>query len=181
MSPGSRAQRTVAGQPPHLPPGQTIICARDSSSNWPRGFAEITFDSGAQVVLEGPASLDLNSAWDATLRRGTLKANVPTEAMGFRISNPSVEVVDLGTVFTMIADRSGAADVLVLKGMVETSSRDSAGPADHSSSTKISRVTLRRSGVSKVSDPEQKFARVAQPVAARPLCAVDQIRALVLR
>jgi len=128
------------------------------------GFAEITFDSGAQVVLEGPASLDLNSAWDATLRRGTLKANVPTEAMGFRISNPSVEVVDLGTVFTMIADRSGAADVLVLKGMVETSSRDSAGQRTIVLHENQSRH-FGRSGVSKVSDPEQKFARVAQPVA----------------
>ena len=54
------------------------------------GFAEVTFDSGAQVILEGPACLSLNSAWDATLVRGTLKANVPTEAMGFRVSNPSV-------------------------------------------------------------------------------------------
>jgi len=47
------------------------------------GFAEITFDSGAQVTLEGPASLDLNSAWEAALRHGTLKATVPPEAVGF--------------------------------------------------------------------------------------------------
>ena len=127
------------------------------------GFAEITFDSGAQVVLEGPASLDLNSAWDATLRRGTLKANVPTEAMGFRVSNPSVDVVDLGTVFTMIADGSGAADVLVLKGMVETSSRDSAGQRTIVLHENQSRH-FARSGISKVNDLEQKFARIAQPV-----------------
>ena len=127
------------------------------------GFAELTFDSGAQVVLEGPASLDVNSAWDATLRRGTLKANVPTEAMGFRISNPSVEVVDLGTVFTMLADGTGAADVLVLKGMVEASSRQ---PAEQR--TIVLHENQSRhfapAGVSKVSDPEQKFARITQPV-----------------
>jgi hypothetical protein len=127
------------------------------------GFAEITFDCGAQVVLEGPASLDLNSAWDATLRRGTLKANVPTEAMGFRVSNPSVEVVDLGTVFTMIADVSGAADVLVLKGMVETSSHAGAGHRTIVLHENQSRH-FAHSGISKVSDPEQKFARVAQAV-----------------
>src|SRR5262249_39556028 len=92
-----------------------------------KGLAEVTFDSGALLILEGPASLDLNSAWDATLVRGTLKASVPAQAMGFRISNPSVEVVDLGTEFSMFADSKGAADVLVLRGMVEASPHDPSG------------------------------------------------------
>ena len=122
-----------------------------------RGFAEITFDSGAQVVLEGPASLDVNSAWDATLRRGTLKANVPPEAMGFIISNPSVEVVDLGTEFTMIADASGAADVLVLKGMVEASPHNAGSQRTIVLHEKQSRH-FGASGISNISDPEAKFA-----------------------
>ena len=127
------------------------------------GFAEVTFDCGAQVVLEGPASLSLNSAWDATLLRGTLKASVPTEAMGFRVSNPSVQVVDLGTVFTMIADGTGAADVLVLKGMVETSSHDSTGQRTVVLHENQSRH-FAMSGMSKVNDSREKFAHVAQPV-----------------
>jgi hypothetical protein len=127
------------------------------------GFAEVTFDCGAQVVLEGPGSLSLNSAWDATLLRGTLKASVPPEAMGFRVSNPSVQVVDLGTVFTMIADGSGAADVLVLKGMVETSSHDSTGQRTIVLHENQSRH-FALSGMSKVNDPQEKFAHVAQPV-----------------
>ena len=60
------------------------------------GAAEITFDSGARVVLSGAAELAINSAWEASLRRGTLRATVPPEAVGFRVSNPTVEVVDLG-------------------------------------------------------------------------------------
>src|SRR5207248_10357328 len=89
-----------------------------------KGFAEITFDSGAQVLLQGPALLDINSAWSATLKRGTLKASFPPEAMGFSISNSTVEVVDLSTEFTMFADAGGtAADVLVLKGEVEAAPR----------------------------------------------------------
>lgn len=91
------------------------------------GFAEITFDSGARVVLEGPATLSVNSAWDETLLNGTLKASTPPEAIGFRISSPAVEVIDLGTEFTIIADASGAADVLVLKGEVEAARRDATG------------------------------------------------------
>lgn len=126
------------------------------------GYAEVTFDSGARVVLEGPASFVINSAWDSTLRRGTLKASVPPQAIGFRVSNPSVEVTDLGTEFTMIADASGATDVLVLKGEVEAAPR-----ASVDSDTILLRERESRrfeaDGVSEVSDREEKFARFAQP------------------
>ena len=129
-----------------------------------KGLAEITFDSGALLILEGPASLDLNSAWDATLVRGTLKASVPSQAMGFRISNPSVEVVDLGTEFTMIADGSGAADVLVLRGMVEASPHDPSGQRTIVLHENQSRH-FARSGISNVSNSEEKFARSNQQLA----------------
>jgi hypothetical protein len=128
------------------------------------GLAEITFDSGASVVLEGPASLDVNSAWDGTLRRGTLKASVPPEAIGFRISNPAVDVVDLGTEFTMIADGQGAADVLVLKGEVEAAPRAVVDVESILLHEKESR-RFAASGMSAVSDSEVKFARFAQPLA----------------
>jgi hypothetical protein len=82
----------------------------------------VTFDSGARVVLEGAAALEVNSAWEVTLRRGTLKANVPPEAVGFSVANRAVRVVDLGTEFTMVADANGA-EVFVLKGEVEAAPR----------------------------------------------------------
>jgi hypothetical protein len=142
-------------------PGE--ILRKDQRLELTSGFAEITFDSGARIILQGPARLDLNSAWGATLRDGTLKANVPPEAMGFRISSASVEVVDLGTEFTMSADASGAADVLVLQGMIEASSQSPADQRTIVLHEKQSRH-FAASGVSKVNDPEQKFARLAQPV-----------------
>ena len=127
------------------------------------GLAEITFDSGACVVLEGPALLEVNSAWDSTLRRGALKASVPPEAIGFRVSNPAVEVVDLGTEFTMIADGKGAAEVLVLKGEVEAAPRTT----DDGDTILLRENESRRfadSGVSEVSDRDEKFARFTQPL-----------------
>lgn len=153
-----------------------------------KGLAEITFDSGALLVLEGPASLDLNSAWDATLVRGTLKANVPAQAMGFRISNPSVEVVDLGTEFTMIADANGAADVLVLRGMVEASPHDPSGQRTIVLHENQSRH-FARSGISNVSNSEEKFARSNQelaldhllPTAAFVHWSFDEVSGDVLR
>ena len=128
------------------------------------GFAEITFDSGAQVILNGPASLDANSAWSATLNRGTLKASVPPEAIGFSISNPTVEVVDLGTEFTMFADASRTAtEVFVLKGEVEAAPNTLASQQPIVLREKESR-RFAASGISNVPDSAQKFALFAQPL-----------------
>ena len=135
--------------------------ARGQQIKISNGFVEITFDSGARVVLEGPASFEIDSAWDATLRQGTLSATVPPEAVGFTISNPSVEVVDLGTEFTMIAYASGGAEVLVQKGAVEATSRETADEQ-----TIVLRENESRhftsAGVSVVRDSEKKFARLSQ-------------------
>ena len=129
-----------------------------------KGFAEITFDSGAQIVLQGPASLDVNSAWAATLNRGTLKASVPPEAMGFSIANPTVEVVDLGTEFAMFADTTGTAtEVLVLKGEVEAQPNT----APNQQPIVLHEKELERfatSGVSIVPDSAEKFAQISQSV-----------------
>ncbi|MEA2711670.1 MAG: hypothetical protein QOF78_4271 [Phycisphaerales bacterium] len=140
----------------HLRKGQQVDIAK--------GFAQITFDSGAQVVLQGPASLDVNSAWSATLTRGRLKASVPPEAVGFSVSNPSVEVVDLGTEFTMIADAAGTmAEVLVLKGEVEAAPRASPDQPP----IVLREMESRRfaaSGVSDVQNSKQRFEELSRPV-----------------
>ena len=158
---GSKECRWAAGSTPiqalaQLRQGQRVDLAS--------GFAEITFDSGAQVVLEGPASLDVESAWSATLNRGKLRASLPPEAMGFSIKNPSVEVVDLGTEFTMFTDASGAAtDVLVLKGEVEAA----ASTAGDQQAVVIREKELRHftsTGISTAHDDGQKFAELTQPV-----------------
>lgn len=137
--------------------------ARNQRLELAAGLAEITFDSGACVTLEGPAVLEVTSPWDGTLIRGTLKASVPREAIGFRISNPAVEVVDLGTEFTMIADGKGAAEVLVLKGEVEAAPRAAADQESILLREKESR-RFASSGVSDVRDSAEKFARFAQPL-----------------
>jgi ferric-dicitrate binding protein FerR (iron transport regulator) len=129
-----------------------------------KGFAEVTFDSGALVVLQGPASLDLNSEWSATLNRGTLKANIPPEAQGFSILNPHVEVVDIGTEFTMFADSAGSsAEVLVLKGEVYAQPRV---PGDQERVVMGEKEARRfgASGVSTVHNGEAKFTELTQPV-----------------
>ncbi len=149
------ASETAARAGEHLRKGQRLDLVS--------GLAEVTFDSGAQVVLEGPVSMEVNSAWDATLHRGAIKASVPPEAIGFRVSDSAVEVVDLGTEFTMIAETNGATDVLVLKGAVEAAPQNSGDQPTILLREKQSR-RFAPSGVTEVNDSEQKFARYTAPV-----------------
>ena len=125
------------------------------------GFAELTFDSGAQLTLVGPATLDIRSAWEAELQRGTIKANVPPEAVGFRVINAAVEVVDLGTEFSMTAEEGGAAEVFVLKGAVEVQPRGESGEMPRSVLREKQARRFAKAGASDVRDGEKKFQRFA--------------------
>lgn len=130
------------------------------------GFAEITFDSGAQLTVEGPAVLTINSAWEATLERGTVRASVPPEARGFRVIHAEVEVLDLGSEFGMVAEEGSAAEVFVTKGPVEVHSRqdqEQARPALVLHENQARRFA--RSGSTEVHDSEQKLAHMARKVA----------------
>jgi hypothetical protein len=89
-----------------------------------RGLAEIRFQCGARVVLEGPASLDLLSGKSARLGHGKLTARVPGPATGFTILSPQGKVVDLGTEFGIAVADNGATDVYVFEGKVEAHAAD---------------------------------------------------------
>ena len=140
----------------NVSPGSTLTAGQKLELT--KGTAEITFDSGAQVTLDGPTCLVVSSAWDASLESGSLKASVPTEAAGFRVNNPSVEVVDQGAEFSIIADAS-SAEVLVLKGTVE------AAPHNAVQSVMLRSQESRRfdvQGITEVRDRDRKFAKLAK-------------------
>ncbi|HZZ27082.1 MAG TPA: LamG-like jellyroll fold domain-containing protein [Pirellulales bacterium] len=128
-----------------------------------QGFAEITFDSGAVVLLEGPAAFDVNSAWASTLRRGAVNVNVPHQAIGFRVSTSAVDFDDLGTEFSMIADGQGGADVVVLKGEVQASPRGHEDPEPVVLHANESR-RFAESGMSRAQDEEELLARFSEPI-----------------
>jgi hypothetical protein len=83
------------------------------------GLAEICFQSGARVVLEGPATLELVDASSARLLHGKLTAQVLGPAKGFQVMTPHGKVIDLGTEFGMSVGKDGATDVYVFAGKVE--------------------------------------------------------------
>ena len=82
------------------------------------GLAQVVFYSGARVVIEGPAEIQIISPSEATCRVGRLTAEVPPEARGFRIATPRMNVTDLGTVFGLDV-KEGATELHVFKGSVE--------------------------------------------------------------
>jgi hypothetical protein len=84
-----------------------------------RGLAEIEFDRGARIILQGPAGLELISATSARLLYGTLTARVPVLARGFTVLSPRGKVVDLGTEFGLSVVPGGATTVRVFSGLVE--------------------------------------------------------------
>jgi hypothetical protein len=83
-----------------------------------RGLAEIRFQCGARVMLEGPASLELLSGKSARLRHGKLTARVAS-VTGFEILSPQGKIIDLGTEFGVAVASDGATEVYVFEGKVE--------------------------------------------------------------
>src|SRR5262249_7720011 len=84
-----------------------------------RGLAEVRFQCGARVVLEGPARLELLSGKSARLARGRLTARAPKEGAGVECLSPQGKVIDLGTEFGVAVADNGATDVYVFEGKVE--------------------------------------------------------------
>lgn len=83
------------------------------------GLATLKFDSGAEVVLEAPAALELVDAMNCRLLRGTLVTDVPPSAVGFVVDTLKARVVDYGTRFGVSASADGDYMVQVLEGKVE--------------------------------------------------------------
>ncbi len=83
-----------------------------------QGLAEIRMDSGAAVILEGPAEVELQSVNSLFLRRGTLVATVGREAVGFVVNMPHGRVLDLGTEFAMQVKSEDLFEIHVFQGEV---------------------------------------------------------------
>ena len=84
-----------------------------------RGTLRLDFYSGARVILEGPASIELLSPDLARLEKGKLTARVPPPAEGFTVLSSDLRVVDRGTEFGMHVTGANDCEVHVFDGEVE--------------------------------------------------------------
>jgi len=114
------------------------------------GLAEIRFQSGAQVLLQGPATLELLSANSAKLTKGKLSAQVPPAARGFQIHAPNGKVVDLGTEFGISVEDDGQAQVVVFQGQVDAYSNQRTQRPINLTTNQA--ATIDRTGVTLVSE-----------------------------
>lgn len=91
-----------------------------------RGLATIQFDSGAEVVLESPAELQLIDEMNCSLLAGTAVGDIPESAQGFTITTPSAKVIDHGTRFAVnVNPKQGTTRTEVFDGLVEVQLPDS--------------------------------------------------------
>ena len=97
----------------HLCSGQKLLLRK--------GLVELTFSDGATVLLEGPATFDINTGARGFLRAGKLVAKVPKGAEGFVIATPSATIIDLGTEFALAVAPTGATEAFVFQGKVNVS------------------------------------------------------------
>lgn len=137
-----------------------------------RGLAEVRFQCGARVVLEGPARLELLSAKSARFLRGKLTARVPAPATGFEIISPQGKVIDLGTEFGLAVSEQGATEVYVFEGTVEAYAGPS-GPegAVSLAQNQAARIAAGRVTVQQAEPGADRFVRAIVPppvIVARP-------------
>lgn len=91
------------------------------------GTVSIRLPGGVEAVLKSPSRFAITAANRLKLDEGAGWFRVPKEARGFSVDLPDMEVVDLGTVFTVQAV-AGSQQVQVEEGLVEVRLRDGALP-----------------------------------------------------
>lgn len=92
------------------------------------GKAEVTFDSGARILLEGPATLETHSAHHAKLLAGNGVVHIPDSASGFYMETPANTFNNPNCSFALAVDQ-GTTEVHVLEGSLDTSPKNSTDAA----------------------------------------------------
>ena len=127
------------------------------------GLAEIEFNAGSRVILEGPVIFEPDSTGAGFLQLGKLTAAVPKRAAGFTIQTPIATVVDLGTEFGVEVDRSGVTEMHVFQGQIEvTSSGETATIKRRLTAGRGARFSANGADVLSVHADAERFRRARQ-------------------
>jgi hypothetical protein len=80
---------------------------------------EITYDTGAKVILQGPATYVVDAKNGGSINIGRLTGIMEVaDAKGFTLRTPTAVVADLGTEFGVKVDKEGSTTSHVFRGMV---------------------------------------------------------------
>lgn len=99
------------------------------------GLLEITYETGAKVILQGPVAYTIESGNGGFLEAGRLTGRVEVEAArGFVVRTPNATVVDLGTEFGVEVNRQGQTTTHVFRGTVRMDLTEHQGNASGAAS-----------------------------------------------
>lgn len=133
------------------------------------GIARFAMWGKAGVAIVGPAEIELVSREEISVRYGSVSAFAPDEAIGFKVTTPDVEIVDLGTHFGASVAQDGTTDVHVFEGEISVQSKGSEEAGELITTGQARRYTSVGDSKSVISiDPE----RFAEPPALEQLLAI---------
>lgn len=121
----TRAEACVWEGPAQLEPGHHLDAGM---LNLREGLAEIEMASGVDLLIEGPAILELIDAKSTVLNAGRIVARVQLASAVFAVDTPRARFVDLGTEFGVAVDPDLETVVQVFDGVVVAELKDS-GPS----------------------------------------------------
>lgn len=133
--------------------------------NLQNGLAEITFQNGARMVLEGPATFLVPNDDGATLLAGRMSASVPRHAEGFTVCTHRLAITDAGTQFGLVAYENGGSEVHVFEGPVNARALNSRGQEIGSvelSATEAARLAPVSASFAKFSADGDRFVRTLE-------------------
>lgn len=84
----------------------------------------INLDNGVKLVVSGPAKFAVEDLMRCRLWHGRLTADVPQQAIGFRVLTEHADIVDQGTRFGVAVKPDTGTDVAVFEGQVDVASHD---------------------------------------------------------
>ncbi len=119
------------------PPGPVATFAAEEKAVWPgealapgavlregdsiellSGEVQLSVGFGAEILATGPFSLTFLSPSSVRLNHGNIAVQVAEWAKGFTVETSAMDVVDLGTTFTVSASPDDGVETRVLKGLV---------------------------------------------------------------
>ena len=134
--------------------------------NLTAGLAELTFVSGAKVILHAPAQFAVSDRLSGHLVVCRLTGKVPHSAAGFTINTPGGKVVDLGTEFGVKVNDDRTMHVIVYVGeVVVDSGSGAAGEPKYTVHVKAGEAIVMAPGQPAKSTPaqEEQFIRDLAP------------------
>ncbi len=150
------------------------------------GLLEITYESGAKVILEGPCTYEVESSRSGFLSLGRLTARVekseirnpksegsdpssfiPHPSSLFSVRTPTATVTDLGTEFGVEVDESGRTESHVFVGAVQIALVGAKGEPDQTATLQAGEAARcgRSDGIVRSASPTNaaRFVRSLQP------------------